>query len=403
MTQFDKEVLYVVCDGHGPFGHWVAFRVAQSLPYAYEKSLAKEDALAQAFRDAALDLATYADAWLLDFSASGCTCSVILRQGPNVQIAWLGDSRALAANVTDRSQRVDFVTPAHNTEDVRELQRVRNTGAKLLQVPPSSGHVRIFTPGERTPGLYTTRSLGDSTGEALGILQKPEFRKMSFSRTSGLIVLGSGGLWEMLDNRSGPGLEALHLLREGRLRECGPSVAAGTLTEEVQLRWQQAAGGCCDDVSCIVLHWAEAPGSPVPRISAEEAAGPAVWQTGGSHTSLPLAALRHPGAGIQAEPTPPAPGKDPKEDIPECGTPPPKERLPCLACGTSNRPAARFCRRCGQRLAEEAAPRGAKAKAASAAERYAMAASKPVERMVTPQFAPVDPALGSTSTSHDAK
>ena len=44
----------------------------------------------------------------------------------------------------------------------------------------------------------------------------------------------------------------------------------------------------------------------------------------------------------------------------------------CMACGTSNRPAARFCRRCGQRQSAEEKPselRGAKAKAASAAER----------------------------------
>eukprot|EP00913_Durusdinium_trenchii_P032092 g30052.t1 len=195
-----------------------------------------------------------------------------------------------------------------------------------------------------------------------------------------------------------PGAGATTAAQDVPTRRRGPSVAAGTLTEEVQLRWQQAAGGCCDDVSCIVLHWAEAPGSPVPRISAEEAAGPAVWQTGGSHTSLPLAALRHPGAGIQAEPTPPAPGKDPKEDRPECGTPPPKE----FSHRMSSTDLA-FAKPEREWRAIEAAPRGAKAKAASAAERYAMAASKPVERMVTPQFAPVDPALGSTSTSHDAK
>lgn len=300
LTQFENnDVLYVVCDGHGPFGHLVAFRVAQSLPHAFEKHSAAqpEPALVDAFREAALDLAAFADGNMVDVSSSGCSCSAVLRRGPEVLIASLGDCRTLAAAVTEKSQRVDFVTAAHSTEDVRELQRVRNTGAKLIQVPPNSGHVRIFTPGERTPGLYTTRSLGDSTAEALGVLRHPEFRQMSFSRTSGLILVGSGGVWEVLDHRSGPGLEAVQfLLSAGRLRECGPQFAASSLTEELKERWQQATDGCYDDLSCILLHWSR-PGDPSEsvRISSDAAvaAVPAVASSqpiGAASVPTPLSA-----------------------------------------------------------------------------------------------------------------
>ena len=304
LTQFESnDVLYIVCDGHGPFGHLVAFRVAQSLPRAFEKHSAAppEPALVDAFREASLDLAAFADASLVDISSSGCSCSVVHRRGSEVLIASLGDCRTMAAAVTDKSQRVDFVTAAHSTEDVRELQRVRNTGAKLIQVPPNSGHVRIFTPGERTPGLYTTRSLGDSTAEVLGVRREPEFQKTSFSRNSGLVLLGSGGLWEVLDHRSGHGLEAVQLLLgSGRLKECGPQWAAGTLTEELKERWQQATDGCHDDLSCILLHWSKAAGHPpeVVRISAQEAAGPAVSPATGPQARMPLAALRGAGSGL---------------------------------------------------------------------------------------------------------
>lgn len=300
LTEFESnDVLYVVCDGHGPFGHLVAFRVAQSLPHAFEKHSAAqpEPALVDAFREAALDLAAFADGNMVDISSSGCSCSVVLRRGSDVLIASLGDCRTLAAAVSEKSQRVDFVTAAHSTEDVRELQRVRNTGAKLIQVPPNSGHVRIFTPGERTPGLYTTRSLGDSSAEALGVLREPEFRQMSFSRTSGLILLGTGGFWEVLDHRSGPGLEAVQfLLSAGRLRECGPQFAAGSLTEELKERWQQATDGCYDDLSCILLHWSR-PGHPSDAARLSEAAVAAVPATGGR----PLASSQ---PGAASVPTP---------------------------------------------------------------------------------------------------
>ncbi|CAJ1428796.1 unnamed protein product [Effrenium voratum] len=195
-----------------------------------------------AFRGASADLVTWAEAEAIDISSqgSGCTCSVALRQGSEVQVAWLGDSRAMVATVSETA-KVDLVTTPHNTEDVKEMQRVRNAGAKLIQVPPNSGHVRIFTPGERTPGLFATRALGDTSGQALGISWQPHICKMSFARTPGLVMLGSGGLWEILDDRAGPGSEALQLLLGPcRLQECGACLAASQFSEEVQSKWSQA-------------------------------------------------------------------------------------------------------------------------------------------------------------------
>ena len=136
-------------DGHGPFGHLASFRVAQSLPDALRAP--DEAALLAAFRHAAGDLAAHAARHRLDLGASGCGCCALLLHGQEALIAWLGDCRALVATVAERSH-VDLVTAAHTTEDVRELQRVRNAGARLIQawrremwrkreVPPNSGHV----------------------------------------------------------------------------------------------------------------------------------------------------------------------------------------------------------------------------------------------------------------------
>jgi len=258
LTRYDEDILYVLCDGHGPFGHLVAFRVAQSLPWFLEQLLAaghrSEEALVHAFPKVAEDVAEFAKAKYIDISSSGASCSVAFRHGDEVKVAWLGDTRVLVATVTETSRRVDLVTPAHTTEDVKELQRARNSGAKLVQVPPNSGHVRLFVPGERYPGLFVTRAFGDVAGQGLGLSSQPEIRKTSFERTPGVLLLGSGGFWEMLDDAR-PGEEALQLLTSCRLKECGPSFAAGKLAAEARSRWQQAAEDCSDDVSCILLHW----------------------------------------------------------------------------------------------------------------------------------------------------
>ncbi|CAE7838860.1 RH17 [Symbiodinium sp. CCMP2592] len=262
LTRYDEDILYVLCDGHGPFGHLVAFRVAQSLPWFLEQLLAaghrSEEALVHAFPKVAEDVAEFAKAKYIDISSSGASCSVAFRHGDEVKVAWLGDTRVLVATVTETSRRVDLVTPAHTTEDVKELQRARNSGAKLVQVPPNSGHVRLFVPGERYPGLFVTRAFGDVAGQGLGLSSQPEIRKTSFERTPGVVLLGSGGFWEMLDDAR-PGEEALQLLSSCRLKECGPSFAAGKLAAEARSRWHQAAEDCSDDVSCILLHWMPAP------------------------------------------------------------------------------------------------------------------------------------------------
>lgn len=265
LTRFPEDnVLYLVCDGHGPFGHIASFRVAQSLPCMLgqlleEQSDRPEAALVQAFERAAAELESFADLMGVDISSSGTSCSAAFRRGANVQVAWLGDSRAMVATVTSSTRKVDLVTPGHTTEDVKELQRVRDKGAKLVQVPPNSGAVRIFTSGERTPCLSITRALGDLSAQALGVTAQPDIRKMSFSRTPGLVLLASGGFWEVLDDRWGPGEETLRLLlSDCRLREAGPAAAASSLCTEAQRRWRQAADDFSDDVACVVLHWTKA-------------------------------------------------------------------------------------------------------------------------------------------------
>lgn len=278
LTRFPEDnVLYLVCDGHGPFGHIASFRVAQSLPCLLgqlleEQSDRPEAALVQAFERAAAELESFADLMGVDISSSGTSCSAAFRRGANVQVAWLGDSRAMVATVTTSTRKVDLVTPGHTTEDVKELQRVRDKGAKLVQVPPNVGAVRIFTPGERTPGLSITRALGDLSAQALGVTAQPDIRKMSFSRTPGLVLLASGGFWEMLDDRWGPGEETLRLLlSECRLRDAGPAAAASSLCTEAQRRWRQAADDFSDDVACVVLHWTK-PG-PAADVSQAQPVG----------------------------------------------------------------------------------------------------------------------------------
>ena len=96
------------------------------------------------------------DGYGLDLSGSGATCSVVLRQGDRVHVAWLGDSRVLIATVVDDETKVDLYTEAHTPENAQEKRRVLSKGGALRRSPPS-GSERLFTPNGSLPGWGSVR------------------------------------------------------------------------------------------------------------------------------------------------------------------------------------------------------------------------------------------------------
>lgn len=322
MTRISSEAsIFVVCDGHGPFGHIAAFRVAQSLPRAAVDGLlaagclerprapgTAEKALIQAFESASADLQRFGEEAGADFSASGTTCTVVLRVGAEVHAAWLGDARAMVATVDSGHRKVDLLMRGHTTADAKEAQRIESRGGALREVPPGSGVRRIFAGDQRIPGLFATRALGNTLLSGLGLAWQPDIRKTSFAKTPGLIVLGSGGLWDALDDGHGDALLAL-AVDEGELLQRGPQASASRLTAVAQERWREASQGLCDDATALLLHWLRpVPASAIPAVPPRRSGSPSgrMGQLTGIPEGAPLPALAEPplpaGPGVMRTP-----------------------------------------------------------------------------------------------------
>lgn len=252
--------VYVVCDGHGPFGHIVAFRVVQSLPKHIlddlrgENPSSPERAIMQAFEAASQDLQQFAQDQQLDLSTSGATVSLALREGYRVQVAWLGDARAMVASVTGTKCKVDLLTPTHTTENPKERERIVRKGASLRR-EPKYGAERLFRPGEnvRTPGLFATRTLGDFDAWAYGVIWQPDIQKTSFDGAPGFVLLATDGLWEVLDGPPATLLE--QIAGDNTLENHGPQWASRQLLSNATDKWLDVEGGFCDDVTCLILDW----------------------------------------------------------------------------------------------------------------------------------------------------
>jgi len=88
-----KKGLFGVCDGHGPFGHLVSFRVSQTFPYfllgggnAELLACNAEVALQHAFYQASKDLRKFGAEEDISFEASGTTLSVACVIGQEVHL-----------------------------------------------------------------------------------------------------------------------------------------------------------------------------------------------------------------------------------------------------------------------------------------------------------------------------
>jgi serine/threonine protein phosphatase PrpC len=267
-------VLYVICDGHGPWGHLVSYRVVQSLPKILFDLLqspnhpAPEEALLHSFHEANEDLSIFASTQRFDVQDSGTTCAAVLRIGPDVQVAWVGDCGAVGATVDQEGHMVDFVTTSHTTEVPKEYERLKAHGAMLQKVHPHKA-LRVFKPHTESPGLFATRCLGDTlANDRYGISSQPDVKKTSFPEKPGVILLASGGLWSVIPD--GDGVLSI-LTKSGVYAGCnGHRHALMALSGLAQKIWSKeeegGTGHFCDDITCMLLHW-ERPGmwEPPPR------------------------------------------------------------------------------------------------------------------------------------------
>mmetsp|Transcript_93042 Transcript_93042/g.145138 ORF Transcript_93042/g.145138 Transcript_93042/m.145138 type:complete len:1535 (-) Transcript_93042:24-4628(-) len=259
-----NRAIYVLCDGHGAFGHLVSFRVSQTLPIFVLEALAAsrsadlQDVFSHAFQEVALDLEDFASKHQLDFTESGTSCAAVLRQGDKVFVSWLGDCRVLLATLNQNNSRVDFISSPHLPSSASEYRRLCEAGLPV-QVSPGNP-ARIFSGTTDGPGLTISRALGDFCVRQ-GVICEPDGANSSFEGVPGLIFLASGGLCEHF-NQS-PGESMLQTLAvDGGLLEKGPDHALQHICSNAQQQWRNRHDAYCEDISGILIQWLGAGRTP---------------------------------------------------------------------------------------------------------------------------------------------
>ncbi|XP_057524185.1 probable protein phosphatase 2C 12 [Amaranthus tricolor] len=221
-------VLCGVFDGHGKNGHIVSRIVSRRLPL---RLLDKKNAVSEVnenhsgiqstqdesdssstknqlkeWEEACLKAFPELDEELkkvqrVDFKFSGTTAVVALKQGDDLLIANLGDSRAILGTKSDDGG----LTAVQLTIDLKpgtpdEALRIRSSNGRVFALRDEPGAPRAWLPRVYSPGMAMSRCFGDFVMKNYGIISDPVITHHHITSHDQFILLATDGIWDVLSN-----------------------------------------------------------------------------------------------------------------------------------------------------------------------------------------------------------
>ncbi|XP_068639823.1 probable protein phosphatase 2C 1 [Aristolochia californica] len=228
-----------VFDGHGPHGHLVARKVRDALPLklllskrshnlrankevttcfkkkvdmesrehvASAKDSISEDPLLHMWRNAFLKSFKAMDKDLRSHPAVDCFCSgstavTLVKQGSNLFIGNIGDSRAVLGSRGSGESMVAVQLTVDLKPDLpREAERIKKCRGRVFALQDEPEVQRVWLPFDDAPGLAMARAFGDFCLKDYGVISIPEFSHRVLTEKDQFVVLASDGVWDVLSN-----------------------------------------------------------------------------------------------------------------------------------------------------------------------------------------------------------
>ncbi|KNA12988.1 hypothetical protein SOVF_120940 [Spinacia oleracea] len=260
-----------IFDGHGPWGHFVAKKVRESMPPSLLCNW--QETLSQMVLDPEFDLDVnkkmdWFNIWKqsylrtcatvdqeleqhrkIDAYNSGTTALSFVRQGEKIIIANVGDSRAVLGTTSDDGDLVAVqLTIDFKPNLPQEAERIMQCNGRVFCLDDEPGVHRVWLPDEEVPGLAMSRAFGDYCIKDFGLISVPEVTQRNITSKDQFIVLATDGVWDVVSNQ-----EAVEIISTSLDR----GKAAKKLVAHAVREWKRKRRGfAMDDISaiCLFLH-----------------------------------------------------------------------------------------------------------------------------------------------------
>ncbi|XP_010457365.1 PREDICTED: probable protein phosphatase 2C 1 [Camelina sativa] len=278
-----KDVTFCgVFDGHGPHGHLVARKVRDSLPVKLlallnstkskqngstgtrtskpdsleadkEESTTEENNLNILWEEAFLKSFNAMDKELrshpnLECFCSGCTAVTIIKQGSNLFMGNIGDSRAILGSKDNNNSMIAVQLTVDLKPDLpREAERIKQCKGRVFALEDEPEVSRVWLPFDNAPGLAMARAFGDFCLKDYGVISIPEFSHRVLTERDQFIVLASDGVWDVLSNE-----EVVEVVASASSRASAARLVVDSAVREWKLKYPTSKMDDCA-VVCLFL------------------------------------------------------------------------------------------------------------------------------------------------------
>lgn len=137
----------------------------------------------------------------VDCNFSGTTAVCAIKQGKDLIIANLGDSRAVLATMSETGYlKAVQLTTDQKPSVPKEAERIKRCNGRVFALKDEPSVLRVWLPDEDCPGLAMARSLGDYRLKRHGVVSEPEVTHRRVGAGDLFIILATDGVWDVLSN-----------------------------------------------------------------------------------------------------------------------------------------------------------------------------------------------------------
>ncbi|XP_055823110.1 probable protein phosphatase 2C 6 isoform X2 [Solanum dulcamara] len=292
-----------VFDGHGPYGHMVARKVRDTLPFLLcsewqvkssgdqsntsengntnggshlddvldddlieameaesnqkfpEIHLPLKRSMLKAFRSMDKELKLHPT---IDCFCSGSTAVSLVMQGQDIIVGNVGDSRAVLAT----RDKDNYLMAVQLTVDLkpnlpREAARIHKYKGRVFALQDEPEVARVWLPNSDSPGLAMARAFGDFCLKDFGLISVPDVYYHRITDRNEFVVLATDGVWDVLSNK-----EAVDIVASAPSRATAARALVDCATRAWRLKYPTSKTDDCA-VVCLFLDRVPAPDAVV--------------------------------------------------------------------------------------------------------------------------------------------
>lgn len=186
----------------------------------------------------------------IDCFCSGTTAVSLVKQGEDILIANVGDSRAILAS----KDKDDNLIATQLTVDLkpnlpREAARIQECKGRVFALQDEPDVARVWLPNSDSPGLAMARAFGDFCLKDFGLISVPDVYYHRITDRDEFVVLATDGVWDVLSNK-----EVVDIVASAPARSTAARALVDCATRSWRLKYPTSKNDDCAAICLFLEH-----------------------------------------------------------------------------------------------------------------------------------------------------